>query len=340
MSLPLVIELQQLAQSGATDVSELLRRAKVVASKLKLDDFDEWFNHELNGYPEEAEVPDYRVVPSRLMHKNPFHGLQPVYFTGELKPGAFNLAEHFASLKMRQPIAQVAHLVTSIMKGTGTGTLECALGVGEMDALGSSNPDFLDAHPVRVVNNGAVVAILEAVRNRVLKWSLELERKGIIGADMAFTKDEQEKAAAQITINNYGSLGSVVHGAGSTVTTAQHSPGSEVNVATSNARLMKRLTDAIDAVRKLDSQTATAIERLAEGLQRRELPEPTTTEATEALTVVAEQSALSAHARLPKSVLVPIVTKVRDGLGVTADLLQVWGSFGPAIVGWLSVILK
>ena len=342
MPLPLVIELQQLAQVGATDVCELLRRAKVVASKLKLDDFDEWFDFELNGYPESADVPDYRVVSSRLMTKSPYHGLQPVFFKGEgePKPGQFSLASHFSSMKMRQPIAQVAHLVVNIMRGDGSGVLACSLGDGEMNALVEGEARFRLVEPVRILNNGDVVAILDAVRNRILKWSLDLERKEILGGDMMFTVDEQQRAAAQITINNYGSLGSVVHGSGSTVTTMQNSPDGEVAVATGAARLMKRLAGAVEAMRSLDSQAAIAIERVAEGLTRADLSDDARVEASEVLAVVAEQSMLVEQSRMPKSVLASLVTKLRDSLSLTADLVQVWTTFGPSIVAWLGVRLK
>jgi hypothetical protein len=50
----LVLELQALAQSNATDPGELLRRAKVVAVKLGLKDTTAWMEHELNG--SEAET--------------------------------------------------------------------------------------------------------------------------------------------------------------------------------------------------------------------------------------------------------------------------------------------
>lgn len=46
----IVIELQQEALSKDTDLLSLLRKAYLVARKLKLKEFEEWINHELNGY--------------------------------------------------------------------------------------------------------------------------------------------------------------------------------------------------------------------------------------------------------------------------------------------------
>lgn len=43
--------------------------------------------------------------------------------------------------------------------------------------------------------------IIEHVRNRLLEWALELEKKGILGENMSF--NEKEKSTAQnITVNN------------------------------------------------------------------------------------------------------------------------------------------
>lgn len=104
----LILELQNLAQAGGTDLAELLRRTKVVAVKLRLPELEAWVEHELNGYPESDEVPQYRTVGTELNMKNPYLGLQPVMWTAN---GA--LPEHFSKMAIRYPISQVAHLVNA-----------------------------------------------------------------------------------------------------------------------------------------------------------------------------------------------------------------------------------
>ena len=68
--------------------------------------------------------------------------------------------------------------------------------------------------PQRVVFSGIVFkGMIEAVRERLLDWSLELEKRGITGENMSF--DEQEKQAARnhiFNIQNFtGVLGNVSH---------------------------------------------------------------------------------------------------------------------------------
>ena len=98
MAESLVLELQRLALDSNTNVIELLRRAKVVATKLDLDDARVWIDQEIGGYHPPQEVPPYRVVPSQLEVLNPYHGWHAVDWGG-----AGNLQEYFSTFKVRLP---------------------------------------------------------------------------------------------------------------------------------------------------------------------------------------------------------------------------------------------
>ena len=54
----IVLDLQLEALSKDSDVLNLLRKAYVVARKLKLDEFEEWVNSELNGYKVGNRIPE------------------------------------------------------------------------------------------------------------------------------------------------------------------------------------------------------------------------------------------------------------------------------------------
>lgn len=195
MKSSLVLELQALAQSGSTDLSELLRRAKVVAVKLDLKEPLIWIDHELNGYPDKAALPTYRQVPSELRMKNPFHGLVPIQFEK-----ADWVWKHFSSSPLRQSLGEIVELAS----GEGT-QLHGVLSPPELELLSKLGCD-VHLPIVRVIPKNTVAAILDAVRNQVLNWSLELERQGILGEGMTFTTDERQKALTSTTVNhiNYG----------------------------------------------------------------------------------------------------------------------------------------
>jgi len=48
--------------------------------------------------------------------------------------------------------------------------------------------------PFRMFSNNQVTSIFDAVRNRILDWTLKLEAEGILGEGMTFTPKEKEAA--------------------------------------------------------------------------------------------------------------------------------------------------
>src|SRR5437868_14569293 len=43
-------------------VSELLRRCQMLAARVGISELGDWVRYELNGYPEAAELPEYRIL--------------------------------------------------------------------------------------------------------------------------------------------------------------------------------------------------------------------------------------------------------------------------------------
>jgi hypothetical protein len=58
---PIVVQLQALAIDESTDVSQLLRQAMVIATKLGLTDFNAWVREELHGYESVEDLPRYAL---------------------------------------------------------------------------------------------------------------------------------------------------------------------------------------------------------------------------------------------------------------------------------------
>jgi hypothetical protein len=74
----LIDELLQIASTPGVSVCDLLRKAKVVAIKLKQTETAGWIDSELRGGFE--EYPEYRKVPVKLMQRNPYFGMQALIF--------------------------------------------------------------------------------------------------------------------------------------------------------------------------------------------------------------------------------------------------------------------
>jgi len=72
----LVLQLQELATDKSNDITDLLRKALLVATKLRVKDFKDWIHNELYGYGDQP-VPDYRTTTAQLKAINPYQGLIP-----------------------------------------------------------------------------------------------------------------------------------------------------------------------------------------------------------------------------------------------------------------------
>jgi hypothetical protein len=58
----LLRQLQDDAVNSQVDMTTLFRKARVLAARLKNPEFEQWIKHEMDGYPEEANLPAYRIL--------------------------------------------------------------------------------------------------------------------------------------------------------------------------------------------------------------------------------------------------------------------------------------
>ncbi|MEM9789120.1 MAG: hypothetical protein AAF842_01820 [Planctomycetota bacterium] len=205
-SVPLVLQLQNLASSSTVTTRELLRKAMLVASKLGLEDFKSWLSSEMQGYPAESEVPKYRQVHAELKAKNPYHGLIPLVIEDS------EMARHFSDVKIREPVGNLAEMLAR--SGDSGGSLTLGLSSAEMAWLMQGQGDYGQLPPVRTVSRGQIVGIVDAVQNHILDWALRLESDGVLGEGMSFSHEEKEIAAStsNLRIENFqGVLGNVAN---------------------------------------------------------------------------------------------------------------------------------
>jgi len=201
-----VLELQQMASDPTIDITTLLRKAMIVATKLSLHEFRKWIDLELNGYSVPAEVPLYREVRGELWAKNPYHGLVPIMF------GDSKLMDLFCNIKVTQGIGSLAHLLSSWKPGNPSPTYPLAPEATTFLLQQQDNIGRLP--PVLTIGISSVAAILDAVRTAILDWSLKLEQEGILGEGISFSHDEVEKAVGnqQIQIGTFQGIFGNVHG--------------------------------------------------------------------------------------------------------------------------------
>ncbi len=190
----LIHELQQQAMDGKTPVSDLLRKALAISKKLGLPSLEKWIGNELNGYKE--NVPSYRNVSGKLRAFHPARGYIQVAIPD---PEQERL---LTERHLTDPIAVVEELFEG---GKDHGLVskfstETAMKINpEAAALGIV--------PELRIDSSQLKKVLDAVRTKVLEWSLQLEKDGILGEDISFTDEEKKTASGNVT--NYGTI---IHG--------------------------------------------------------------------------------------------------------------------------------
>ncbi|MBS9441261.1 hypothetical protein [Photorhabdus heterorhabditis] len=183
-----VLELQSLASDPSSNIVAVLLKAKMIAIKLGLDDLSEWLEYEIGGYPPEVEVPDYRTGKGVVKALNPLLGWIPVDF-GDIPP---NVVEDVLTYRLTESISSMQN------PHSENGWLRLHMSPHCLTLIfGTDNPP---AEACWFFSANKLGHIVTTVRNKVLTWSLELEKKGIFGECLLFT--QKEKAAAPMTINN------------------------------------------------------------------------------------------------------------------------------------------
>ena len=248
----IVLELQDEIVSSNCDVINVLRRAHLIASKLKLTDFDKWIQYELNGYPDQESCPEYRKIRGSLKAFNPYNGWIPTLIQDN----------EFEKMICERKLANSISEIISLCESSGNGLiLEFS---GEHLAL--FNKMFDSPLPMRYalhIPTTAVKDIEEKVKNTILEWTLKLEAEGIVGENMTFSEKEKDCAInIPQTVNNYYGNTSVINSPSDNV---QIVSGSENTVSFSYDKVKDMITEVEKSIGESDlskDDMETAVELL------------------------------------------------------------------------------
>ncbi|HEX8532806.1 MAG TPA: hypothetical protein VF662_01430 [Allosphingosinicella sp.] len=190
----LVEEIQAAALNRDVSASDLLRRVKLAAAKLKLSETLDWVDSELSGYTcADEDLPAYRIAAGSLMATTFHHGTR----LAQGDPESISLL----SLSLfREPIGGLEAMI-----GAGSGHVVMPIPTELAKAIrGHSNATY-SVH----FSKNVLVSIVDAVRNLVLDWAIKLESEGILGEGVSFSMEEKKRASdagANVQITNYGHI--------------------------------------------------------------------------------------------------------------------------------------
>lgn len=196
----IVLELQKEVLSSNCDIVNVLRKAHLIAVKLKLSDFDQWIQYELNGYTDQSECPEYRKLQGILKYYNQYHGWCSILVQND------ELEKKICKIEIINSISEIISL--------------CELSKDIMSEFHGKELDYINKlcnmpFPQRIalqVSSTAVKDIEEKVKNAILEWTLKLEEDGIVEENMMFTEIEKDCATnIPQTANNYYGPTSVIN---------------------------------------------------------------------------------------------------------------------------------
>lgn len=167
---------------------DALVKTKVLLHRVGRKDLVEWVNHEINGYPDDAQLPSYRIVPAHVkgnVTNNAYtyndHPLPTMHLTAEQR-------KRLEELEMRDSIAVLEGLAKHDKQG-----LQRPLPL-EYGAF--FNKALTGGYKVQQawcdIGVGRFAQITAQVRSKLLDFLLELSEK--VGADMS---EEEVKRVAQ-----------------------------------------------------------------------------------------------------------------------------------------------
>lgn len=184
----IVLELERDALDENIGIEVLLRKAFLVAKKLKLSDFEKWINNEQNGY--EREVPEYRMIRGEYKAWNPYRGWIPVVLSS-------NVAKVLESIPLHNSVSSLWDVYTA-----SDGSIHFNVSAEVTEFLNKSTSGF-DTKYSFWSSRSEIYRIISTVRNKILEWALLLEENNIIGEGMTFTDEEKRVAQETQIINNY-----------------------------------------------------------------------------------------------------------------------------------------
>ena len=178
-------------------MSELLRMAYTVAYKLHLDDFKKWISSEMDGYKATDSLPEYRFIQGVMLAFNPVLGWQTV------KVYDPKMIKYLNRIAMTDKISEIEHLLE---RSEDSQFVYQELPLQVRKHFAEHN---FGMSAIVLLNDQKLAGIINSVRNKILEWTLKLEQEGVLGEDMNFNEQEQERAA-NITYNNIVN-NSVIH---------------------------------------------------------------------------------------------------------------------------------
>jgi AbiTii len=167
-------DIQSAVLEEGADLGPILLKLRLLAARLGSQPLGDWVKHESEGYPNDAPVPDYRIIP--VSYTASFSG--PFGSGIRNAPIAPYIIENIAGKQwtrheLRQSIAAVDELLASSSKA-GSLCIEAADLI--LVLQGEVYPNYACNEVTGTISRASLAELRHSVRSRVLELTIELEK--------------------------------------------------------------------------------------------------------------------------------------------------------------------
>lgn len=190
----LIEEIIDLLSSSGGNLTDALIKTKIVLYKIGQKELIDWVNSELNGYPNEDEIPPYRILPAQVLANMANISFQATAHPLPTMHLEESYRENLETAKMKESLSVLEkYLDSSVVSLKRPIPLEAN---GLLEKSLSSGTHIQNAWSE--IQLTGITSILTQVRSRLLDFLLELNEK----LPSELSEEEVRKLAAKTGTEN------------------------------------------------------------------------------------------------------------------------------------------
>ena len=164
-----IYDLQQDILKSDCDIVNALRKAHLIATKVKDSEFDSWVLNELNGYqPSSKDIPEYRNIHGMVKSKNPINGWIDVIIEDQ------ELENMLTHRKLFQSVSELIQFT----KKEGSLFIPFPGGISQQLAEMADYPYVFES--ALFITKESLLGVLEQVKNHLWEWTLQVDQGGVV----------------------------------------------------------------------------------------------------------------------------------------------------------------
>lgn len=251
----LVIELQKDCLNPTLSYANLFQKAYFIAQKIEQKEMVEFLKNEINGYKNIDNLPDFRYVDLTYKAFNPMRGWIPFKIPSTGIYSKLLKGPIFLSVGEMQKFLDAEDSVLNTVVPFEL----------QQELIKNSNL-FFDTEIRAYFSKTQLIRLLDVVKNQILDWSLDLERKGILGEDYVFSEKEKE-IAKTMTIIIHGNVNGANIVGNMTNSSATINNKSKIDFE-SLKQIVEQVKKELEKAQAVDSENVIALKEKIELLEQ------------------------------------------------------------------------